>query len=150
VPTFRSRDVRWRYGTYTSSSITSTYSWVNYTVQSDQTIDNQTAVEWIPPYQMLPPEYARINALGDPDGWLVGVFGPIELMTFGQMSYVLSTNFPGGIYKAAGSLMVYDKSGTAVYLNATMHRPIIGQDMEPRPAGWGQVKFRYDFGVVVS
>lgn len=150
----RNDDHRLRAGTYTSASITPTYAIINWAVQSDQVIDNQTAIPWAGPFQSIPPEYARIAIAADlsarQDGYLHGVLGLFRFWTFGMMSYLISQIFPAGIYSAAVSMMLYDATETAVYLNATMHRPVIGQDFEPEIGGWKNIKLRYEAGSITS
>lgn len=154
MPTARGDAPRLRSGTQAVGSITSTYAVTNWTVQSDQQVNNQIVVPWVAPYQMLPPEYSRIIIAADGtqtgDGYVRGVFGPFVYWTFGMMDYFLDTYLSTTAYSAAGSLMVYDITDTAIYLNATIYRPIIGQDMEPVFGGWQNVKIRYDFGTVIT
>ena len=67
-----------------------------------------------------------------------------------MMSYFISTNFAGGVYSALATIMVYDITDTAVFLNVTAYRPVIGQDFEPGYSGWANVKIRYDIGTVTA
>lgn len=154
MPNPRNDGHRFRAGTFTSASVGSAFAFVNFPVQSDQTIDNQTFAPWAGPYQSLPPEYARIWQAADGtqhfDGPFHGVIGPFTYWTFGMMSYFISTNFAAGVYTAAATIMVYDITDTAVFLNVTAHRPVIGQDFEPQYGGWGNVKLRYEIGTVTA
>lgn len=150
----RNDDHRLRAGTYTSTGITSTYCIRDFPVQSDQTVDNQTAYPWAGPFQCLPPERARVVMTADGgqarDGFWRGILGPFSFWTFGMMSYVLSQIFPAGIDQALVSMMLYDATETAVYLNATLHRPIVGQDFEPEIGGWKNIRLRYEAGSITS
>ena len=149
----RNDDYRIRLGTFTSSGITSAYSITNWTVQADQQQDNQTVLPWLAPFQPIPPEYARIaqNADGTmrPDGFLHGVL-PFVYWTFGQMNYLITTYFSGGVYSSLVSMLVYDRNDAAMYLNATLHLPVVGQDMDAEVGGYKNIKLRYDFGVITS
>lgn len=153
MPNVRAEGHRLRAGTYTSSSVTTTYAITAWTVQSDQQLNGQTVSPWIPPYQAPPPEYARVITTGDlnqgADGYLKWTW-TFSYWTFGQMSYFLSTYLSGSVYSAAVTAMTYDATDTAVFINATLNRPVINQDMEPEIAGWKNVKLRFDSGVVTS
>lgn len=154
MPVARLEAHRLRSGTYTSSSITSTYAITAWTVANDQKSDSQVVVPWLPPYQMLPLEYARVtqnlDGSSSADGFLQGIFGPFPYWTHGMLSYFLSTYLAAGVRSAAASAMFYDVTDTAQYLNLTIHRPVAGQDMEPVFGGWANVRIRCDFGTVVS
>ena len=149
----RNDDYRIRPGTFTSGSITATYSITAWTVQSDQMQDNQVIVPWLAPFQAIPPEFARIaqNADGSvrEDGFLHGVL-PFPYWTFGQMNYLISTYFSGGVYSALVSMLVYDRNDAAMYLNATLFLPVVGQDMDPEIGGYKNIKLRYGIGVVTA
>ena len=154
MPTPRNDGHRFRVGTFTSASVGSAFAFLNFAVQADQSQDNQAIVPWAGPYQSLPPEYSRVWIAADgtqqKDGYYKGVIGPFSLWTFGMMSYFISTNFAGGVYSAAATIMVYDITDTAVFLNCTAYRPVVGQDMDAYYSGWQNVKIRYDFGVVTA
>lgn len=154
MTTTRHDDHRLRAGTFTSAGITSTYAILNWTAQADQLQDNQTVIPWAGPFQCLPPEYARVAGAADltqrPDGFLHGVLGPFSYWTFGMMNYLITTVFPASVYYAAVSMMLYDITDTAIYVNATMARPVIGQDFEPEIGGWKNIKLRYEMGSLTS
>lgn len=154
MPTARNDAPRLRAGTVASASITSTYAITNWTVQSDQQQGSVTVVEWLGPYQMIPAIPARIAIAMDgtarADGFYRGTLGPFSYWTMGMVGYYHSTYLGTGVYSAAGSLMVFDETDAALYLNATIYRLIPGQDMEPYAGGWKNVRIRYDFGAVAA
>lgn len=140
------------YGTFGSSGITAANAWTSYPTQTDMLQDNQVLIPWIPPAQMLPPTYSRValNLDGSArhDGFLGGSFGPIKYITFGQIAYVLSTIFPSNADSSPVSMMVFDATDTAIFLNATMYRPITGQDYTPVFGGWQDLMLRYSLATI--
>lgn len=156
MPTARNTGRRIRAGTFTSSGITSTYAVENFTVQTDQRQNGVIVVPWLDPYQPDPPEYARIATALDgtarPDGYQKGVL-IFDMWTFGMYDYAQTTLWPGGVYSALVSMMLFTAKDVAVFLNATAYLPVITQnqrDMEPIAGGWENVKVRYDFATVTS
>lgn len=154
MPNARGDAPRLRAGTVVVASITSTYAITNWTVQNDQKQGAVTIVEWLAPYQALPPEYDRIALALDgtarPDGFMHGIFGPFSYWTFGMMDYFLDTYLSTTAYSALVSMMVYDITDTAIYLNSTIYRPIPGQDMEPAVGGWKNIRVRWGIGTVIT
>lgn len=154
MPNARNDGQRLRLGTFTSSGITSAYTIRDFANVADQLQDNQPIVPWAGPYQCEPPEYARIWIAADgtqrQDGFLHGVLGPFSLWTFGMTNFMLATYWPGGVYSSLVSMMLFDATDTAIFLNATAYRPVIGQDFEPVYSGWQNVKIRYDIGAITA
>jgi hypothetical protein len=157
VPSARNDDPRLRSGIYGSSGITSAYAVSAWTVASDQKQNGVIVAPWIGPYQMIPPRRARVTIAADgtarEDGFYSGIFGPFDYWTFGQMSYFTSTYLSGGVLSALVSMMVWDENDSALYLNATIYRPIINsqfRDMEPAPGGWQNIGIRYGFGEIAA
>ncbi len=154
MPTARNTGHRLRLGTFTSTGITTAYAITAFPVQADQLIDNQPAVEWAAPYQSLPPEYVRVAGYMDglqlQDGFLHGVLGPFRYWTFGMVGYVLTNIFPSNAYSSLVSMMLYDASDNAVFLNCTLYRPVIGRDYKPAYGGWEDINLKFEIGTLTS
>lgn len=154
MPTPRNDGQRLRFGTYTSTDITSGYAIKSWANQTDQIVDNQVDVPWAGPVKCLPPQRARIVIAADgtasEDGWLKGVLGKFSYWTFDMTGYVMTTIFPSGARSSLVSMMLFDEDDDAVYVNATMYRPIAGQDYRPVYGGWEDINLRYDFGEFTS
>jgi hypothetical protein len=105
---------------------------------------------------MIPSEYAVIAVNADDSASAHGfITGTLEFSfwTFGMISYILTTFFASNVYSAPVSLMLYDITDTAFYLNAVAYRPVRNdqfQDFEPYPTGWANVKLRFSDGVIIT
>lgn len=154
MPTPRNDDHRLRLGTYTGTDITSTYAIKSWANQTDQIVDNQVDVPWAGPVKCLPPQRARITIAADgtasEDGWLKGILGPFSYWTMDMNGYFLTTIFPAGVRFSLVSMMLFDEKDDAVYVNATMYRPVAGQDYKAVYGGWESINLRYDVGEFTS
>lgn len=142
-----------RAGTFTSAGMGSTYAISGFPNQSDQIVDNQIQVPWVAPSEIAVPEYARAVIYADgsqrADGFL-GWTWQFSYWTFGMFSYWLTTFWPSGVYSAAVTVMVYDATDTAIYVNAQAYRPVIGQSLDWAVAGYTNIKVKFGFGKVTS
>lgn len=149
MPTARKEGQRVRAGTYTSSGITASYAISAYAAQSDQGI-----VLWrLDGKLTTPPQRARRSILGNgairEDGFWRCQLG-FSYLTFGMVSYLQSAWFASAA-SAAVSVMVYNPSDTAVYLNGILYQPVWGQtDSAYAPGGYRDVVFRFEQGVTTA
>lgn len=142
-----------RAGTFNSSGMGSTYQITNFTVQSDQIVDNAPLVAWQAPLQIVVPEYADVPQYADgsrrPRGYLKWTWS-FSYWTFGMLGYWLTTFWPAGVYSAPVTVLVYDATDSAIYVNAMVYRPVIGKALEWSVGGYANVKVDFDFGKLTS
>lgn len=151
MPNARGEGHRWIAGTVTSSTLTSTYAIANWPNQTDQLANNVVYVAWTPPVGIVAPEYSRIARMADGsqrgDGFLKFTW-EFSYLTFGMYAYILSNIFASK-YSAKCTVMTYDPSNSAVFINATAYRPDI-RNLSGIYGGYQDVKFDFDYGVLTS
>lgn len=145
---------RLRSGTYTSGNITSAYAVTAWTVQTDQkTAAGDTVIPWVAPVQPLPPARQRyiepLDQTQQSEGFLVWEW-VFSYWTFNMYSYFLTTYLATSNEYGLVSALAYDPTDTAIYLNATVRKPRIGEDMEPAPGGWRNIKLRFSRGSITA
>lgn len=152
MPTMRLIGHRIRAGTQTVANITSTYEVTALPVQAD--MDTLPLVEWLPPTaQSTPPTRARIETAADGTRLADGFYQfewRFSYFTFNMLSHWLTTFLPSGVESAAVSVMTYDNTNTAVYLNCTLERPALPGDAQPAPGGWADIVFRFTGGTIIT
>ena len=151
MPTMRLIGHRIRAGTHTVVNITSTYEVTALPVQGDM---DTYPIEWLPPDDSsTPPVRARIETAADGTRLSDGFYEfqwRFSYMTFGMLTHWLNTFLPSGAESAAVSVMTYDNTNTAVYLNCTLIRPTLPGDAAPAPGGWRDITFRFTGGTIIT
>ena len=153
MPNPRNTGHRIRAGTYAAAGVTSGYAIESFPVQTDQIVDNATMVPWLAPMKITVPEYGQVYTMVDgsrrPGGFLAFTW-EFGYLTFGMVSYWISTVWPSGVYSAAVTVMTYDATDTAVFVQCQAYRPKIPDDVEWFYAGYQNFKIKFDFGVVTT
>ena len=123
MPNARATGHRIRSGTHTSANITSGYAVTSLATQSDMT----SGVEWYAPMRdgTSIPRRARIVTAADgtqvADGFYVFEWR-FSYFTFGMLSHWFTSFLPSSAESALVSVMAYDDTDTAIYLNCTLLR----------------------------
>lgn len=146
----RSVGHRIRSGTHTVANLTSTYEVSALPVQSDQSpILWQVAGEG-----STVPTPARVVTQADLSRAADGFYSfqwRFSFMTFGMVSYWLTTYLASGVRSADVTVMTYDATNTAVYLQCLINRPEFpSSEAQISPTGWSNVIWRFTRGVIIT
>jgi hypothetical protein len=156
MPATRQTGHRLYYTWVSKTLVTSTYAITSWTPQGDQYVNSNIMVPWLAPKEITVPEKSRITTMADgsirADGYYKFTW-TFDYWTFGMMTYFLNTfNLGSPIYSVPVTVMTYDPTDTAVFLQCYVARPVIigGQDVEWHWAGYKNVKLNFTVGTVIT
>lgn len=138
---------RIRSGLQVVANVTSAYAVKSLAVQSDQ----DDSLPWILAGKLCTwPKPARVvqymDQSQDADGYYLFQWG-FSYMTFGMYSFWRASFLPSGVWSAAVTVMTYDDTDTAVYLQCSINRPTT---LTNEVGGYRDVIFTFSQGVIIT
>lgn len=150
MPVGRQTGHRLRSGLWLPTDVDSSYAVSALPVQTDMGL---LPLWGINAQESDPPKYARITTNADlsqsGDGFLTFSW-VFSFMTFLMLDAWFDSFLPSGIQSAPVTVMTYDETEVARFIQATLLRTVFpSQEARAVPSGWGGVKWTFVLGTEV-
>jgi len=151
MPTLRLIGHKISAGHVTVSAMGSVVTIMNLTRQTDMAAYNR----WLPPNaskSTIPAPAQVATSLANTrtaEGFYTWSW-VFDYMTHDMFGYWRTTFLPSGAWSANVTVLTYDDTDTAVYLQAVMARPVVGSGLTVSAGGYTDVTFNFTQGVIIT